>query len=145
MAFGRTKSNVNNELFHQRYSELSDEVRAKNKREDRLLDIRLKYYEREKNIRLNILRKEQYQLERRRSLLIEPLNRIYQDKRKQLIASLIAEKINLEPSIVQLSTPELFNLDLEPSSTLRESELIQPIPTDKSMKRKNVIRPHSAG
>ncbi|CAF2479621.1 unnamed protein product [Rotaria sp. Silwood2] len=136
--------NVNSELFLQRYSELSDEIRAKNKREDRLLDIRLKYYEREKNIRLNILRKEQHQLERTRSLFIEPLNRIYQEKRKPLIASFIAEKAKLESSIVQLSTPELFNTDWEPISNLKQPELIPSIPTDKSIKPKNVIRPHSA-
>ncbi|CAF0730213.1 unnamed protein product [Rotaria sordida] len=145
MALSRTKPNIHNELFHQRYSELSDEIRAKNKREDRLLDIRLKYYEREKNIRLNILRKEQHQLERTRSLLIESLNRIHQDKQNPLIASLIAEKTKLESSIVQLSTPELFNIDWEPSSHLKQAELIPSIPTDKTIKPKSVIRPHSAG
>jgi hypothetical protein len=133
---------MNNELFRQRYSELSDEVRAKNKREDRLLEIRLKYYEREKNIRLNILRKEQYQLERTRSSLMEQLNRIHQDKQKQFIQSYFHENTKLESPIVQLSEPELFKTDWEPISSQIQSQLI---PSDKPITHKKVIRPHSAG
>jgi len=128
---------MTNELFHQRYSELSDEVRAKNKREDRLLEIRLKYFEREKNIRLNILRKEQYQLERTRSSLMEQLNRIHQDKQKQFIQSYFHENTKFESPIVQLSQPELFKTDWEPISQL--------IPSNKPITHKKVIRPHSAG
>ncbi|CAF3298681.1 unnamed protein product [Rotaria socialis] len=140
----RTKSNSSSESFRERYSELSDEIRAKNKREDRLLDIRLKYYEREKNIRLNILRKEQHQLERTRSLIIEQVNRINQDKPKLSMASFIAEKTKLELSIVQLSNPELFNNDWEPTITIKESESIRSIPIDRSMPSTKVVRPHSA-
>lgn len=50
---------------------MSDVIRARNKREDRLLNVRVKYYEREKNVRMNIIRKEQYLLERVRSSLYE--------------------------------------------------------------------------
>jgi len=50
---------------------LSDVIRARNKREDRLLNVRMKFYEREKNIQLTIIRKEQHQLERVRSSLYE--------------------------------------------------------------------------
>jgi len=128
---------MNNELFHQRYSELSDEVRAKNKREDRLLEIRLKYFEREKTIRLNILRKEQNQLEHTRSSLMEQLNRIHQDKQKQFMQSYFHENTKFEPPIVQLSQPELFKTDWEPISQL--------IPSNKPITHKKVIRPHSAG
>ncbi|CAF1150825.1 unnamed protein product [Adineta steineri] len=135
MALTRIKPNVNSELFHQRYSELSDEVRAKNKREDRLLHIRLKYYEREKNTRLNILRKEQYQLERTRSLLTEQCHKIQQDKQKQFISLYFNGKTNLEQTpIVRLSTPEFFNTDWETTTT-----------DNNSIKHTNVIRPHSAG
>jgi hypothetical protein len=133
---------MNNELFHQRYSELSDEVRAKNKREDRLLEIRLKYFEREKNIRLNILRKEQYQLERTRSSLMEQLNRIHQDKQKQFIQSYFHENTKFESPIVQLSQPELFKTDWEPISSQIQSQLS---PSNKPITHKKVIRPHSAG
>jgi hypothetical protein len=130
---------MNNEVFHQRYSELSDEIRMKNKREERLLDVRLKYYEREKNIRLNIIRKEQYQLERTRSSLLEQINKIQQDKQRQFIPQYISEKIKFESALLQLSAPELFKTDSEPQINVIQSELI---PTKKPT---NVIRPHSAG
>ncbi|CAF1537549.1 unnamed protein product [Rotaria magnacalcarata] len=119
-------------------------MRAKNKREDRLLDIRLKYYEREKNIRLNILCKEQHQLERTRSLIIEQVNRINQDKSKLSMASFIAERTKLESSIVQLSNPELFNNGWEPTITIKESESTPSIPIDRSRPSTKVVRPHSA-
>ncbi|UJR35940.1 hypothetical protein I4U23_028681 [Adineta vaga] len=144
MAMTRTKPNVNNELFHQRYSELGDDVRAKNKREDRLLDIRLKYYEREKNIRLNILRKEQHHLERTRSTLIEQLNRIQYDKYRQLIPSYLREQKKSEVSLVQLSTPDFFNTDWEQpiSNTVQTCSSIV---KNKPPVHTNIIRPHSAG
>ncbi|CAF1541260.1 unnamed protein product [Adineta ricciae] len=141
MAVMRTKSNINNELFHQRFTELSDEVRAKNKREDRLLEIRLKYYEREKNIRLNILRKDQYHLERTRSTLVEQVNRIQLERYRKFMPSYLPEKNKLEmPSLVQLSTPEFFNTDWEPVSI--------PIPAvakETPITPTNLVRPHSAG
>ncbi len=130
---------MNNESFHQRYSELSDEIRAKNKREDRLLDVRLKHVEREKNIRLNILRKQQYQVERTRLSLIEDWNKIQQDKRKQSVPTYISEKLKLDSSILQLSAPELFNKDWEPPV-----EIVSTMPTKKSIASTNIIRPHSA-
>lgn len=132
------------ELFHQRYSELGDEVRTRNKREDRLLDIRLKYYEREKNIRLNILRKEQYQLERTRSSLMERLHRLDQDKQKSFIPAFIPDRTKLEASILQFSLPEFFNSDLETSSNLAPLQLMPPIQKEKPITPKNVVRPHSA-
>ncbi|CAF0830696.1 unnamed protein product [Adineta ricciae] len=141
MAVMRTKSNINNELFHQRFTELSDEVRAKNKREDRLLEIRLKYHEREKNIRLNILRKEQYHLECTRSTLIDQVNRIQLERYRKFMPSYLPEKNKLEmPPLVQLSTPEFFNTDWEPVSN--------PIPVvakETSITPTNLVRPHSAG
>ncbi len=99
----------------------------------------MKYYEREKHIRLNILRKQQYQVERTRLSLIEDWNKIQQDKRKQSIPTYISEKIKLDPSIVQLSTPELFNTDWEPPV-----EIVSSMPTKKSIASTNIIRPHSA-
>ncbi|CAF4955768.1 unnamed protein product, partial [Rotaria magnacalcarata] len=56
MTFARPKADANGEFMHQRYTELSDVIRSKNKVEDRLLSVRLKCYEREKKIRLNIIR-----------------------------------------------------------------------------------------
>ena len=110
---------MNSELFRPRYSELSDEIRTKNKREDRLLEVRLKYYDRERNIRLNILRKEQYQLECTRSALIEQLVKIQQDKPKQIIPQ--------KPAASEWH---------EFIPTIQAKKPITPI---------KVIRPHSAG
>jgi hypothetical protein len=136
------KQNFNSESFHQRYSELSDEIRAKNKREDRLLEVRLKYYEREKAIRLNILHKEQHQLELTRSSLIEQFNKIQQDRHKQLIPSYIPERPKFEPSILQQSTPELCKTDWESNLIMIKPSII---PMDKTISPTKIIRPHSAG
>lgn len=123
---------MTNEVFHQRFSELSDETRARNKREDRLLDVRLKVYEKEKNIRLNILRKEQYQLERTRLALIEDYHRIQQEKQKQSLPVYLSERPDLDESLLQLSNPELNTTDL---SSTNKSKPITPT---------KIVRPHSA-
>lgn len=59
-----------------RYIDIHDATRGRNRLEDRLLSVRLKFYEREKNIRLNIIRKEQFQLRRARTSLYEEMNQI---------------------------------------------------------------------
>ena len=101
----------------------------------------MKYYEREKNIRLNNLRKEQYQLERTRYALLEDWSRIQLDKRRQTIPSYLQEKLSAEPPppIVQLSAPDLFKVDLEPFV-----EAVSAVPTNKPITPVNIIRPHSA-
>jgi len=72
---------------------------------------------------------------------MEQWNKIQQDKQKHLIPSYILEKRKLESSIVQSSTPELFNTDWEQP----QSEKILSIPVTKPTISTKIIRPHSAG
>lgn len=100
----------------------------------------MKYYEREKNIRLNILRKEQNQVERTRFTLGDDWNRIQSEKQRQSIPSYLQEKIQSEPPpVVQLSAPELFKTDWEPFV-----EALSAVPMNKPITPAKIIRPHSA-
>ena len=96
----------------------------------------MKYYEREKNIRLNILRKEQYQVERTRLTLSDDWNRIQLEKQRQSIPSYVQERIQSEPlpPVIQL-----FKTDWEPFV-----EALSAVPTNKPITPVKIIRPHSA-
>ena len=119
----------------------SDEIRAKNKREDRLLDIRLKYFEREKKIRLNILRKETQLLERKRSELTEQWTKIQENRPKQSLASFLTEQMDLERMVLQGSAPELFDSDWEESKSTIVSRPLEQLKKSSTL----LVRPHSAG
>lgn len=103
----------------------------------------MKYYEREKNIRLTTLRKDQYQIERLRSMLGEDWHRIQLEKHRQSIPSYLQEKIQSEPPapapVVQLSAPELSKVDWEPFV-----EALSAVTTKKPLTPVKIIRPHSA-
>lgn len=104
----------------------------------------MKYYEREKNIRLNNLRKEQHQLERTRYALLQDWTRIQLDRRRQTLPSYLQEKRSSESAppplpVIQLSAPDLFKVDLEPFV-----EAVSAVPTNKPITPVKIIRPHSA-
>lgn len=134
-------------MYYQRYSELSDEIRAKNKREDRLLDVRLKYYDREKNIRLNILRKEQYQVERTRLVLSEQRAKIQQERQRQALPVYMNARLDLEPVVLQRSAPDLSQAEWDSHAVVEPTEILPPIPADhpRPSSTTKIIRPHSAG
>ncbi|CAF0999549.1 unnamed protein product [Rotaria sordida] len=123
MASARSKIDSSGEFICQRYTELSDAIRAKNKLEDRLLNVRLKFYEREKNIRLNILHREQRQLERIRATLYKETNRIQVEQQTIILPSWMLYRPKLENQIFQLTSPEIIVNDWEWNSTEIQSEI----------------------
>lgn len=105
------------------------------------MDIRLKYFEREKTIRLNILRKETQLLERKRSELTEQWTKIQETRSKQSLASFFTEQIDLESMVLQRSAPELFDSDWEESKSTIVSKPLEQLKKSSTL----LVRPHSAG
>jgi hypothetical protein len=128
-----------------RYSELSDDIRAKNKREDRLLDIRLKYYERQKKTCLQILSKQQHQVERTRIHINEQLWTMYDEKRQSLIALPLNNK-HAVPSSTSMpqSTLERLRADSNLRSTVDVCDRLPSMLTDHVNTSSSIVRPHSA-
>ena len=95
-----------------------------------MLDVRLKFYEREKNIRMNILRKQQRQLERTRTSLDREATR------------LPSSRLSARPSTAWMAqrakpmAPELIITDWE---TQQEN-----LPTSTDFVANDGIRPHTA-
>ncbi|CAF1457440.1 unnamed protein product [Rotaria magnacalcarata] len=139
MTFARPKADANGEFMHQRYTELSDVIRSKNKVEDRLLSVRLKCYEREKKIRLNIIRQEKYQLERARTTLCKEVNEIQIKKETSSLPSWLPHRPKLENQICQLtSPPEVRDTDWLLNSSFIQSSLVL-------SNTGHSIRPHTSG
>ncbi|CAF3501267.1 unnamed protein product [Rotaria socialis] len=138
MTFARPKADANGEFIHQRYTELSDVIRAKNKIEDRLLGVRLKFYEREKKMRLNIIRREKYQLERARTTLCKEVNEIQVEKETSSLPSWLPRRPKSENQTFQLTSPEVLDTDWLLNSSFIQSSFVL-LNTGRS------IRPHTSG
>lgn len=135
---------ANNDSVYQRQTELSDVIRAKNKREERFLNVRLRFYEREKNIRLNILRKEQRQLERLRTSISKEADRIENEKQMSSLPAWIQDRVKSEGQILPNSVPEFTVNDWEENSSIFQSEIF-PLPTPNTIRPvTEVTRRHSA-
>ncbi|CAF0970436.1 unnamed protein product [Rotaria sp. Silwood1] len=125
MEFARQKADANGEFIQQRYTELSDAIRARNKVEDRLLNVRLKFYEREKKVRLNIIHSEQRQLERIRTTLYKETEKIQVEKQTIILPSWMLYRPKLENQIFQLTTPEILVNDWKWNSTIVQSDTVR--------------------
>ncbi|CAF2525553.1 unnamed protein product [Rotaria sp. Silwood2] len=138
MAVARPKADANGEFLQQRYTELSDVICARNKIEDRLLNVRLKFYEREKKVRLNIIRREQRQLERVRTSLYKETSRVQVEQQTIILPSWMLCRPKLENQIFRLTAPEMIVNDWKWNSTAIQSDIVPPNTADNS--RSNTTR-----
>ncbi len=97
------------------------------------MNIRIKFYEREKNIRLSFIRQEQYRLERVRTSIFQQAAKRMQIK-KQNIPVWMSPRPKTGAHLRQMTIPELIFPDWE----IYQSERLPPLSTTK------VIRRHSA-
>ncbi len=136
-------------------------IRARNKREDRLLNVRVKFYERERNIRLNFLRQEQFQLERVRTSICEEANKVVIKKQnppvwmsprpktgvplKQIAAPVwMSSRPKTGIPLRQITVPELIFPDWAVNQPEIAAPPPPPIPPPLSISPAKVIRRHSA-
>jgi hypothetical protein len=94
---------------------------------------------------LNILRKEQRQLERTRTSILEEANKIQLKKQNHLsLPSWILDRAKSVAPVLQFSVPELNITDWESNSNLTQSEIVPSTTTNNTLSTTEVIRPHSA-
>lgn len=108
-----------------------------------MLDVRLKFYEREKNIRMNILRKQQHQMERTRTSLDREATRV---QAKRLSSRPSTAWVNhrskpVAPILEDTLPPELVITDWQVQSGEIQQENV---PSSNELVANNGIRPHTA-
>ncbi|CAF0783031.1 unnamed protein product [Didymodactylos carnosus] len=139
----------------QRYSELSDEIRAQNKREDRLLDLKIKYYERETRTRLTMLQKEKHLLLKVRDQIAKRWKNIDDQSKHFKTSSILRDQRNnlfhTDSSYFLCSSSDIYTGSevQEDLLTLNQESASEIIISDKELKHNenivsNKIRPHSA-
>lgn len=105
-------------------------IRARNKIQDRLLNVKLKYFEKEKDIRLNMIRRERKQFERVRESIVDDARGI-QMKRQSVI------ELATQPMRPEMIFPDWY---IEPEVV--ESQSIPP-PLPPPPLTMNSVRRHS--
>ena len=106
-------------------------IRARNKIQDRLLNVKLKYFEKEKEIRLNMIRRERKEFERVHASIVEEARDI--QMKRQSIVELTAQPIR----------PEMIFPDWYIEPDVMESETVPPPPPRLPPLPMNLIRRHS--
>jgi hypothetical protein len=104
-----------------------------------MLDVRLKFYEREKNIRMNILRKQQHQMERTRTSLDREATRLQLNRLSSRPSTAWVDRRSTPA--VDYSPPELVitEWEVQPREIQQEN-----VPSSNKLVVNNGIRPHSA-
>lgn len=105
-------------------------IRARNKREDRLLDVRIKFYEREKKIRLNMLRQQQHFFQRTRASLLEEMHRLQLKREHERLftpAWFAQRPTSVAPSTASLIvSPSIFITEWETNPNEIHSDIVLP-------------------
>ena len=115
-------------------------IRSRNKHEDRLLNVRLEFYEREKNIQLNIIKREQHKLERVRRSLVEEADKNRVEKRTLPLPSWMAYRSKLRD---QAPKSTFSAGDSEWNSDSTEFNVVLSSSTTKMFTARDIIRRHS--